>query len=72
MAASGTFGPPHRPALPGLEEFAGQVLHAADRRGPAPFSGRRVVVVGAGNSAVQAAAELAETARVTLATCGPV
>ncbi len=71
-AASGTFGHPHRPALPGLEEFTGQVMHAADYRGPAPFASRRVVVVGAGNSAVQIAAELAETARVTLATRGPV
>ncbi|MEU0352729.1 FAD-dependent oxidoreductase [Streptomyces sp. NPDC006237] len=71
-AASGTFGHPHRPALPGLEEFTGQVLHAADYRSPAPFVGGRVVVVGAGNSAVQIAAELAATARVTLATRGPV
>ncbi|MEU8592050.1 NAD(P)-binding domain-containing protein [Streptomyces sp. NPDC048664] len=72
VAASGTFGRPHRPVLPGLQEFTGQVLHAADYRGPAPFSGRRVVVVGAGNSAVQIAAELAATARVTLATGAPV
>ncbi|GGQ34666.1 monooxygenase [Streptomyces griseomycini] len=72
VAASGTFGHPHRPALPGLEECTGQVLHAADYRSPAPFSGHRVVVVGAGNSAVQIAAELARTARVTLATRRPV
>ncbi|MFD7973727.1 flavin-containing monooxygenase [Streptomyces clavifer] len=72
VAASGTFGRPHRPALPGFQEFTGQVLHAADYRSPAPFTGRRVVVVGAGNSAVQIAAELATTARVTLATRGPV
>jgi putative flavoprotein involved in K+ transport len=72
VAASGSFGCPHRPTLPGLEEFTGQVLHAADYRGPAPFTGRRVVVVGAGNSAVQISAELARTARVTLATRGPV
>ncbi|WP_166028070.1 flavin-containing monooxygenase [Streptomyces chilikensis] len=73
VAASGTFGRPHRPALlPGPAEFTGQVLHAADYRSPAPFAGGRLVVVGAGNSAVQIAAELAETARVTLATRGPV
>ncbi|CAL9341594.1 putative oxidoreductase CzcO [Streptomyces sp. enrichment culture] len=72
VAASGTFGRPHRPALPGLETFTGRVLHAADYRSPAPFADRRVVVVGAGNSAVQIAAELAETARVTLATRAPV
>ncbi|MFG2593109.1 flavin-containing monooxygenase [Streptomyces sp. NPDC048438] len=72
VAASGTFGRPHRPTLPGLEEFAGQVLHAADYRDPAPFADRMVVVVGAGNSAVQIAVELAQAARVTLATRGPV
>ncbi|GAA2398364.1 hypothetical protein GCM10010378_46050 [Streptomyces viridochromogenes] len=72
VAASGSFGRPHRPVLPGLEEFTGQVLHAADYRSPAPLAGRRVVVVGAGNSAVQIAAELAQTARVTLATRAPV
>ncbi|MFJ6514077.1 flavin-containing monooxygenase [Streptomyces sp. NPDC091406] len=62
----------HRPALPGLAEFTGQVLHAAEYRSPVPFTGGRLVVVGAGNSAVQIAAELAGTARVTLATRGPV
>ncbi|MFE7968117.1 flavin-containing monooxygenase [Streptomyces cellulosae] len=72
VATSGTFGRPHRPTLPGLEEFTGQVLHAADYRSPAPFTGGRLVVVGAGNSAVQIAAELATAARVTLATRGPV
>ncbi|WP_327667065.1 flavin-containing monooxygenase [Streptomyces sp. NBC_00485] len=72
VAASGTFGRPHRPALPGLEDFAGTVLHAAEYRMPEPFAGQRVVVVGAGNSAVQIAAELAAHARVTLATRHPV
>ncbi|MFE5627532.1 flavin-containing monooxygenase [Streptomyces virginiae] len=72
VAATGSFGSPHRPDLPGLEAFAGQVLHAADYRGPAPFAGRRVVVVGAGNSAVQIAAELARESRTSLATRAPV
>ncbi|WP_107048166.1 flavin-containing monooxygenase [Streptomyces sp. NRRL F-2747] len=72
VAASGSFGRPHRPDLPGLKTFAGQVLHAADYRGPAPFAGQRVVVVGAGNSAVQIAAELALESRTSLATRAPV
>jgi putative flavoprotein involved in K+ transport len=72
VAASGTFGRPHRPELPGLDGFTGTVLHAADYRSPEPFAGQRVVVVGAGNSAVQIAAELAERARVTLAARHPV
>ncbi|WP_420078660.1 flavin-containing monooxygenase [Streptomyces sp. JL4002] len=72
VAASGSFGNPHRPALPGLESFTGQVLHVADYHTPDAFEGRRVVVVGAGNSAVQVAAELARTSRTTLATRAPV
>ncbi|MFD4612807.1 flavin-containing monooxygenase [Streptomyces sp. NPDC058440] len=67
VAASGTFGRPHRPVLPGLDGFTGTVLHAAHYRSPEPFTGQRIVVVGAGNSAVQIAAELARTATVTLA-----
>ncbi|OEJ21327.1 FAD-dependent oxidoreductase [Streptomyces agglomeratus] len=72
VAASGSFGRPHRPTLPGQESFTGQVLHAADYRDPRPFTGQRVIVVGAGNSAVQIAAELAGVSRTTLATRTPV
>ncbi|WP_326655134.1 flavin-containing monooxygenase [Streptomyces sp. NBC_01750] len=72
VAASGTFGRPHRPTLPGLEGFTGTVLHAAEYRSTAPFAGQRIVVVGAGNSAVQIAVELATVARVTLAGRHPV
>ncbi|WP_328690173.1 NAD(P)/FAD-dependent oxidoreductase [Streptomyces phaeochromogenes] len=71
IAATGTFGRPHRPDLPGLETCTAALLHTADYRTPEPFAGQRVVVVGAGNSAVQIAAELAGRARVTLATRHP-
>ena len=72
IAATGGFGNPNRPALPGLDDFPGTVSHAANYRSPGPFDGRRVIVVGAGNSAVQIATELAGHARVTLATRKPV
>ncbi|WP_198320626.1 flavin-containing monooxygenase [Actinosynnema pretiosum] len=72
IAATGSFGNPHRPALPGLEAFTGAVLHSAEYREPAGFTGQRVVVVGAGNTAVQIGVELAAHARVTLATRTPV
>ncbi|WP_434587579.1 NAD(P)-binding domain-containing protein [Streptomyces sp. A5-4] len=71
VAASGTFGRPYRPAFSGLEGFTG-TLHAADYRRPGPFAGQRIVVMGAGNSAVQITAELARVARVTLASRAPV
>ncbi|MFI6108684.1 flavin-containing monooxygenase [Streptomyces sp. NPDC051310] len=72
VAATGAFGRPNRPRLPGLDSFTGRVLHVAEYRSPGAFAGRRVVVVGAGNSAVQVAAELAQVAQVSLATRTPV
>ncbi|MFJ5546835.1 flavin-containing monooxygenase [Streptomyces sp. NPDC093225] len=72
VAASGSFGSPHRPALPGIGRYTGQVLHSADYRSPDSFAGRRVIVVGAGNTAVQIAFELASSARVTLASRNPI
>ena len=67
VVASGSFGNPHRPVLAGSESFGGQISHVADYRNPDPFVGQRVVVLGAGNSAVQVAHELAEKSTVTLA-----
>jgi putative flavoprotein involved in K+ transport len=72
IAASGAFGQPHRPALPGLDTFTGTVPHSADYREPGPFTGQRIIVVGAANTAVQVGCELATTATVTLATRKPV
>jgi putative flavoprotein involved in K+ transport len=72
IAATGSFHQPYLPALPDQELFGGTLTHSFAYRTPTPFEGQRVVVVGAGNSAVQIAAELAQVARVTLATQHPV
>lgn len=72
VAASGSFGNPHLPALPAQDTYGGEVRHVAHYRRPEPYAGKRVVVVGAGNSAVQVAHELAAHARVTLATRAPI
>lgn len=66
VAATGSFAEPHTPDLPGAHEFSGRVLHVAHYRSPEPFVGQRVLVVGAGNSAIQVAHELTSTARVAL------
>ncbi|WP_072814637.1 flavin-containing monooxygenase [Rhodococcus zopfii] len=71
VAATGGFGSPAIPALPGQDRFAGTIIHASTYRNPADHAGEDVIVVGAGNSAVQIAAELADTARVTLASRTP-
>jgi len=67
IAASGSFANPYIPQVAGHDAFAGRVLTVADYRSPEPFVGKRVVVVGAGNSAVQVGYELAQRADVTLA-----
>lgn len=72
IAATGAFYRPYAPQLPGQDAFSGQVLHAAAYRNPAPFVGQRVVVVGAGNSAIQIGVELAKIAQVTLVTREPI
>ncbi|MFF3730728.1 NAD(P)-binding domain-containing protein [Streptomyces sp. NPDC002476] len=72
MAATGDYGTPFVPDVPGRADFGGRVLHAADYRSPDVFAGQRVVVVGGGNSAIQIAAELGPAADTTLATRRPI
>jgi putative flavoprotein involved in K+ transport len=57
-SATGSWQKPFIPAYPGLNEFAGEQLHSAHYRSPAPFAGKRVIIVGAGNSAAQIMAEV--------------
>ena len=71
VAATGSFGNPHVPTLPGQDRFTGRQLHVASYRSPHQYAGERVVVVGGGNSAVQVGYELAQVATVTLATRHP-
>ncbi|MFD2083378.1 Predicted flavoprotein CzcO associated with the cation diffusion facilitator CzcD [Actinopolymorpha cephalotaxi] len=63
--ATGTWRRPYWPAYPGAAGFAGRQLHSASYRGPAEFAGRRVVVVGGGNSAAQILSEIADVAAAT-------
>lgn len=72
VAASGSFDNPITPNLPGQDAFTGELLHVANYRNPAPYAGKRVIVVGGGNSAVQIADELADVADLTLATLAPI
>lgn len=72
IAATGFFGHPATPTLPGQDRFTGRSLHLADYRRPEPFHGQRVVVVGGGNGGVQVGIELAAVATVTLATRRPI
>lgn len=71
MNATGTWSRPFVPTYPGVTTFTGEQLHSADYRSPRPYTGRRVVVVGGGNSGAQVAADLAAHADVTWCTPRP-
>lgn len=60
--ATGTWTRPYWPAVPGRERFRGEQLHVHDYVSADRFVGKRVVIVGAGVSAVQL---LEEISRVT-------
>ena len=53
-----------------METFGGPILHSSAYRNPAPFAGKRVLVVGYGNSGAEIALDLAE-AGVDVALCRP-
>jgi cation diffusion facilitator CzcD-associated flavoprotein CzcO len=68
VVATGIVSNPVRPEIPHRARFGGDVLHSVEYRRPDGFRGRRVLVVGAGNSAGEIAAELARAgADVTIA-----
>jgi putative flavoprotein involved in K+ transport len=71
VAASGSFSNPYRPSFPGEDAFTGELSHVASYHNPTPYVGKRVVIVGAGDSAAQVANELAPVATVTIATRHP-
>ena len=64
VVATGIIANPRLPSIPGADEFeraGGRLLHAVEYRAPHAFVGKRVLVVGAGNSGGEIASELART-----------
>jgi cation diffusion facilitator CzcD-associated flavoprotein CzcO len=73
VVATGLADFPYAPAWPGMETFGGPVVHSSAYRNPAPFAGKRVLVVGFGASGAEIALELSEAGiDVALAVRGPV
>ncbi|MFT4010523.1 MAG: NAD(P)/FAD-dependent oxidoreductase [Nocardioidaceae bacterium] len=60
VVAGGMFGDPKIPAVPGLESFQGRAVHSDSFQDAAEYSGRNVLVVGAGVSGHELAQDLYE------------
>ncbi|WP_049563997.1 ArsO family NAD(P)H-dependent flavin-containing monooxygenase [Nonomuraea sp. SBT364] len=71
ISATGTWWRPYVPYYPGIGDFHGEQLHTVGYRGPEPFRGRRVVIVGGANSAAQILAEVSTVADTTWVTLRP-
>lgn len=63
VSATGSFQNPYLPSIPGAENFTGTILHSSAYQNPEAFSGKKVVVVGEGNSGAQILADLAPYAK---------
>lgn len=64
MVCTGQFLSPHLPleSFPGIRKFKGQILHSQEYRIPDTFQGKRLLVVGLGNTGGDIAVELSYTA----------
>ena len=60
VVATGYNHTPVEPSWPGLERFAGEVIHASRYRNATPYAGRDVLVVGPGNTGSEIAVDLVE------------
>jgi putative flavoprotein involved in K+ transport len=60
VVATGYNNRPMMPSWPGIDGFAGELVHASDYRNAQPFRGRDVLVVGAGNTGAEIAVDLVE------------
>lgn len=71
ISATGTWTHPFWPYYPGMASFRGRQLHTADYVSAEEFRGQRVLVVGAGTSAVELVLEISRVARTTWITRQP-
>ncbi|OBI47436.1 monooxygenase [Mycobacterium kyorinense] len=61
ITATGFLSQPHMPDIPGINEFAGKVIHTTAWDDSHDFAGRRVGLIGTGATAIQLIPELAKT-----------
>lgn len=60
VIATGANRIPHVPKWKGQDTFSGAVLHSRDYKNALPFTGKKVLVIGMGNTGAEIALDLAE------------
>ncbi|XP_029474103.1 dimethylaniline monooxygenase [N-oxide-forming] 5-like isoform X2 [Rhinatrema bivittatum] len=65
LVCTGHHTDPHLPleSFPGIEKFKGRYFHSRDYKDPDEFLGKRIIVIGIGNSGGDIAVELSRTAQ---------
>ncbi|XP_047640809.1 flavin-containing monooxygenase 5 [Phacochoerus africanus] len=65
MVCTGHHTNAHLPleSFPGIEKFKGQYFHSRDYKTPESFTGKRVIIIGIGNSGGDLAVEISHTAK---------
>jgi putative flavoprotein involved in K+ transport len=63
VSATGSFENPYIPEFEGRNAFKGDILHSSQYQSPELFQGKRVAVVGEGNSGAQILAEVSKVTR---------
>ncbi|XP_029082786.1 dimethylaniline monooxygenase [N-oxide-forming] 5-like [Monodon monoceros] len=65
MVCTGHHTNAHLPleSFPGIEKFKGQYFHSRDYKNPESFTGKRVIIIGIGNSGSDLAVEVSHTAK---------
>lgn len=71
VSATGSWSNSQIPILDGQQHYKGEQCHSAHYAGPKAYKGKRVLIVGGGNSGAQIYAELAEVANASWVTREP-
>jgi cation diffusion facilitator CzcD-associated flavoprotein CzcO len=66
LVANGHHWDPRFPSFPGMDTFQGDQIHSHYYRTPEPYTGKRVLVIGIGNSACDVATDCAAVAERTI------
>lgn len=73
VVATGVNRVPFEPRWEGIEDFNGNIIHSRNYKNPAPFKGKKVLVVGMGNTGAEVALDLADSdIEVYVSVRGPV